>query len=63
MGDGIGHLIESGHVQIVRILIAELVVAGIVRLACSATVDRGLLGGLRSLGAGEEAAGRDPHDR
>ena len=48
-----GRRAEVGHV------VAGLVVAGVVGLTGGAAEDRGLLGGLDALGAGEQAAGGD----
>ncbi len=49
----------EGVVVVVGERVAGEVVAGVVLLACRATPDRGLLGGLDPFGAGEQAARRD----
>ena len=59
MRRGVGHLLERRVVQVQQ-RVAALVVAGVVRLTGDAAVDRGLRGRLDPLGAGEQAAGRDP---
>ena len=59
MSHRIDHLVERG-VAVVCIGVTGQVVAGVVRLAGRAAVDRGLSCGLDPFGAGEEAPRGDP---